>query len=385
MNPDHRLRKPVFYPSYTTRATISFNSYQLLVSYYLLSGPMVHTYLTIIVPAIVAFLVALAATRFLMGYMYESGVTTPDHNKKGKPTLPSGVGLAAAIGFVIGALVYVFGASFALYIPVASLEYLLATLLAVMLISIVGLLDDINVKRSLTESTGMMDTRKGLKQWYKPLLTFMGAIPLMAINAGVSTVEIPFIGFVNFGIFYPLVIIPLAVIFAANAFNLLGGFDGILTGTGTVLVFGMVVYSLFFGTYIGLLLSALLLAVLIVMLVFNLYPARMVPGDSFAYFAGTGIVASMILGNMEAFGVIISIPFIIEFLLHASRKFNVTDLGKLKPDGTMQPPYGKRIYSWCHLIMNMKRCREWEVSLYMWIIEAAFVVLALGLKALAVL
>lgn len=336
-------------------------------------------------PAIVAFVITLIATRFLMSYLYESGVTTPDHNKKGKITLPSGVGLAAAIGFTVGALTYVFGASFNLFVPVASLEYLLATILAVVLISIVGFLDDINVKRGFVKSTDMMDTRKGLKQWHKPLLTLMGAIPLMAINAGISIVRIPFIGAVNFGIFYPLVIIPLAVIFVTNAFNLLGGFDGINPGTGVILVFGMVLYSLFYGAYVGLLLSTILFAAMLVMLLYNKYPAKMVPGDSFAYFGGIGIVAAMVLGNMESFGLILFIPFIIEFLLHLSRKFKVTDLGKLRKDGTMEPPYGKRIYSWCHLFMNMKRCREWEVSLYMWLVEIGFVVLAFVLKAFALL
>lgn len=346
---------------------------------------MAHTYLTILLPAAVTFIITLIATRFLMGYLYESGVTTPDHNKKAKPTIPSGVGLAAAIGFTVGALVYVFGGSFNLYVPVASLEYLLATILAVVLISIVGFLDDINVKRGFVKSTDMMDTRRGLKQWQKPLLTLVGAIPLMAINAGVTVVRIPLIGAVNFGIIYPLVIIPLAVIFAANAFNLLGGFDGILTGTGTILVFGMVLYSAFFGTYLGLLISTLLFAAMLVMLIYNRYPAKMVPGDSFAYLGGIGIVAAMVLGNMESFGLIIFIPFIIEFLLHLKKKFKLTDLGKLRANGTMEPPYGKRIYSWCHLIMNMKRCKEWEVSMYMWLVEIGFVALAFVLKAFALL
>ena len=48
-------------------------------------------------------------------------------------------------------------------------------------------------------------------------------------------------------------------------------------------------------------------------------------------------------------------------------------------------PYGKKIYSWTHIIMNIKRCKEWEVSLYMWIIEIGFVALAFGLKAMALL
>ncbi len=346
---------------------------------------MAHTYLTIIIPVIIALVVTYIATRFLMGYMKESGVIAHDGNKKKPVTVPSGVGLAAAIGFTIGTLVYVFGSSFGLYVPVASLSFLFATILSVMLISVVGLLDDINVKKTFVKSTDMMDKRKGLKQWQKPLLTLMGAIPLIAINAGVSVVRIPLLGAVNFGIFYPLIIIPLAVIFASNAFNLLGGFDGILTGTGTILVFGLVLYSIFYGTYTGLLLSSILFAAMLIMLLFNMYPSKMIPGDSFTYFGGTAIVATMILGNMEAFGVIISIPFIIEFLLHLRRKFNVTDLGKLRNDGTFAPPYGKKIYSWTHVFMNMKRCKEYEVSFYMWVLEAGFVILAFALKALTLL
>ena len=52
----------------------------------------------------------------------------------------------------------------------------------------------------------------------------------MAINAGVSAVNIPFIGNVDFLIFYPLLVIPLAVIFVSNAVNLLGGFNGLQPG-----------------------------------------------------------------------------------------------------------------------------------------------------------
>ena len=88
---------------------------------------------------------------------------------------------------------------------------------------------------------------------------------------------------------------------------------------------------------------------------------------------------------MEAFGIIIFIPWIIEFFLHLKKKFDVTDLGKLRSDGTFEPPYGKKIYSWTHLIMNMKRCKEWEVSLYMWIIEIGFVILAFIFKLFGLL
>lgn len=344
-----------------------------------------HSYLTLLIPAVVAFVITVGGTLFVMSYMMDSGVSAMDHNKKKVLRLPSSGGLAVAFGFAVGLLTYVFGISFNLYSASTSLNAIFATIIAVMLIALVGFLDDINVKRELVKATDMMDTKKGLKQWQKPLMTLVGAIPLMAINAGVSTIRVPFVGPVAFGWLYPIVIIPLAIIFAANSFNLLGGFDGIATGSGLIASTALLIYSLVWGTYTGALISGVLFATLLAFVWFNLYPAKLIPGDSFTYAVGACLAVAMILGNMESFGVIIFMPWIIEFLLHLRRKFKVTDLGRLRKDMTFEAPYGKKIYSWTHLIMNAKRCKEWEVSLYMWMICIGFVILGFALKYLALL
>ena len=343
------------------------------------------TYLTIIVPAAIAFAVTYFGTRFLVSYMVDSGVTSIDHNKKSKPTLPSSGGVAVAFGFAVGILAYVFGDSFSIYNAVASIASIFATVIAVLMISFVGFLDDINVQREMTKSTGMMDYRKGLEQWQKPLLTIFGAIPLVAINAGVSIIRVPFLGAVNLGIIYPILVIPLAVVFASNAFNLLGGFDGIAAGSGLIASLGLFIYSIAYGSYIGTLVSGMLFAALLAFTIFTVYPAKILPGDSLSYAVGTILVTAMILGNMEAFGIIVFMPWIIEFLLHARKRFSSTDLGILRKDNTFSSPYGKKIYSWTHLIMNLKRCREWEVSLYMWFIELGFVIMAFAMKYFALL
>ncbi len=344
-----------------------------------------HTYLTLLVPAIISFAITMITTLFLMPYLKGAGVTATDHNKKDKRVLPGSCGLAVALGFAVGILTYAFGASFSLYQPVAALQYLFATVIAVTLISFTGFIDDINVKAKPVKSTDMMDTRQGMKQWQKPLLTLIGAIPLMAVNAGISIVHIPLVGLVNFGIFYPLLIIPLAVVFTSNAFNLLGGFDGIATGTGLIACACLLLYSVFFGTYTGALVSGVLFASLLAFALFNIYPAKLIPGDSFTYAVGTALVASMIIGNMESFGFVVFFPWIVEFFLHARRGFKVTDLGKRRSDGTFEAPYGTKIYSWTHAIMNIRPMKEWEVSLCMFGVEAAFVVLAFAMKFFALL
>ena len=346
---------------------------------------MFHTYLTVLVPALVAFVITIIATLFIISYMREAGITITDHNKKRSIELPGGGGIAVAFGFSLGMLTYIFGSSFNLYVSVVPVVDLFAVLTSVLLITVVGFLDELVLKGKLVLSKDRKDTRKGLKQWQRPLLTLVGALPFVAINAGISTIEVPFLGPVSFGLLYPLLVIPLAVIFVSNAFNLLGGFDGIASGSAVVISAAMLLYSLVFNDYIGALLSAVLFAAMAAFFFFNKYPAKLIPGDGFTFGVGAAFLGIMIIGNMEAFGVIIFLPWFIEFFLHLRRKFKVTDLGRRRSDGTFEAPYGRKIYSWTHLIMNLKRCTEWEVSLYMWGIEIGFVALAFALKFLNLL
>ncbi len=344
-----------------------------------------HTYLTLVIPAVIALAITMAATLFLMPYLRGAGVVVVDYNKKEKRVLPGGCGIAVAFGFAVGALAYVFGASFSLYPPVLSTSDLFAAVIAVLFVSLSGFIDDINVKAKPVKTTGMLDTKQGLKQWQKPLLTFIGAIPLMAVNAGVSSVSIPFIGIVNLGLLWPLVVLPLAVMFASNAVNLLGGFDGIANGTGLIASAGLLAYSIIFGSYTGSLISGTLFASLLGFMVFNTYPSRLIPGDSFTYATGIALATAIIIGDMDAFGLVIFTPWIVEFLLHLRRRFNVTDLGRRRSNGTFAAPYGRRIYSWTHAIMNLRPMKEWEVTAVMCAVEAAFVALGFALKLLSLL
>lgn len=341
---------------------------------------MYSSFLTLIIPAIISFIATVMGTRFLMEYLFGAGVVGEDHNKEKPVLLASSGGLAVSFGIIVGILVYAFGATFVFKPVTMALTSLLAVSLSITLIAFVGFLDDINVRSKRVESTGRKDIRKGLKQWQKPLLTLLGALPLMAINAGVSSITLPLVGSVNLGLVYPLIIIPLAVIFVSNAFNLLGGFDGLQPLTSLIASGGLFVYCLFYGNYIGTLIAGLLFASILAFLPFNTYRAKILPGDTFTYTVGAALVAAMVTGQAEAFGLIIFMPWIIEFVLHLRKKFHVNDLGIRQKDGTLKAPYGKHIYSLTHVVMAMKRATETDVTLYISLLEMAFVALAFFLK-----
>ncbi|MDE1869364.1 MAG: hypothetical protein KGH71_00050 [Candidatus Micrarchaeota archaeon] len=334
-----------------------------------------HTYLTVIVPAVIGFLITYFSTKFLISYFYGAGVIGEDHNKAKAIKLPSAGGVAVAFGLIIGILSYTFGGTFA-FPALVDMQQLLAVALSIMLITFVGFLDDINVSARRVMTTDLKDIKKGLKQWQKPLLTVVGAIPLMAINAGISVINLPLIGTINLGLLYPLFILPLAVIFVSNAFNLLGGFDGLQPGMAIIASFGLLVYTTFFGSYMGALLSALLFGTLVAFYKFNHYMAKIIPGDSLTYCVGGALVAIMTVGNAEAFGLIIFIPWIVEFFLHLRKGFKVTDLGIRQKNGTFKAPYGKKIYSLTHFVMNIRPMKEYEVANWLIGLEAAFVLLA---------
>lgn len=340
---------------------------------------MYNTYLTILIPGALSFIATIGTTRFLRAYLYGAGIIAEDRNKERPVKLASSGGLAVAFGIIVGILAYTFGGSF-IFKPVLNISQLLAIALSIVLISLIGFLDDINVKGRKVQSTDMMDIRQGLKQWQKPLLTVIGALPLMSINAGISTVTIPYFGTLNLGILYPLIVLPIAIVFVSNAVNLLGGFDGLQPSMTLIASAGLFIYCIITSSYMGALLSLLLILSILAFLPFNLRNASIIPGDSFTYAVGATLVAIMAMGNAEAFGFVIYIPWLIEFFLHLRRGFKVTDLGIRQRDGTFKPPYGKHVYSLTHLVMNLKRAKEHEVTLYLSMLEIFFVVLAFLLK-----
>ncbi len=65
---------------------------------------------------------------------------------------------------------------------------------------------------------------------------------------------------------------------------------------------------------------------------------------------------------MEKLGIILLIPFIVELFLKLRAKLHASSLGKLRQDGKLNPPYGRKIYSITHLIMNVKPFTERQVT-----------------------
>jgi UDP-N-acetylglucosamine--dolichyl-phosphate N-acetylglucosaminephosphotransferase len=328
----------------------------------------------LIVSVLASFVITFLVTPYFIRFLQAVGIVGLDLQKRDKPQLATSGGICVAFGVLTGLLTYI-GLQTFIFGAHAWLIPLLAVTSSVLIVMFVGLLDDLNVKLKRVKTKEGHNIRVGFPQWIKPLLTLPAAIPLMAISAGVSSMAIPFVGPVHFGILYPLLLIPLGIVGASNMVNLLAGFNGLETGMGLVYFLGLGISALQNDRISGAVTFLVTFGALIGFLRYNWYPAKILPGDSLTYLLGSIVASGVVVGNMERNGIIVMLPFIIEFFLKLRVRFNASCLGKLREDGKLDPPYGRKIYSLTHAVMNLRPLTEKQVTLMLILVQALFVVL----------
>src|SRR3989344_5068522 len=318
-----------------------------------------------LISAIVSFLIVLYLTPWLIRYLRRIGLTVKDQNKKNKPLVPISGGIAVMAGLFMGVMAYIFFQTFYFHYKLPT-TYMLAGLTTIIMITLVGFVDDLLIK-SKEESSG-------LKQWQKPILTLTAAIPLMVINAGTTTMWIPLLGRIDLGLIYPLILIPIGVIGAANMVNILAGINGLETGMGIIYTGMLGLYAFVNGSETAALIALLIFSGLIAFFFYNKFPAKILPGDSLTYLLGGSIAVIAILGNIEKAAIIASIPFFIEFILKWRSKLKAKSYGYYYK-GKVKSYHDKKIYSLVHLLTRTGTHTEKEITTFFMVLELTFCLL----------
>lgn len=275
------------------------------------------------------------------------GLVGKDMNKYDKRKVAESGGVAVIFSIVFGLFFYIFLKTFLLQTETHFIE-LLAIAITVLLAGFIGFIDDI------------LGWKKGLRQWQKPLLTIPIAFPLAILNVGHSVMNVPFIGNVDLGILYPLLIVPIAIIGASNGFNMLAGLNGLEAGMGALILGTLGIISLATGSWWLALVAFIAVAALIAFLLFNRYPARIFPGDSFTYAIGALIAVIAILGSIEKLAILLFLPYFIELGIKAKNKFQSECFGVPQKDGSLFAP---KIKSLAHVAIRIAKTERGAVRL----------------------
>ena len=324
--------------------------------------------------AIAAALIGtLIITPYAIRYFKFIGMTTTDIHKTKKSRVPYPAGIPVTTGIIGGLLVFVFVSVFLTGTSV-NLLVVFAAMTSILIIAFTGLIDDINSKQQ--SEGGYTTGKRGLKAWQKPLLTIPAAAPLMAILAGNTEMFLPFIGSVDFGILFPLLIIPIGVVGASNMVNMLGGYNFLQVGMGIIITLALGVFSFIHGSPVASAIFLITAAALIGVAKFNINPAKILSGDTDSYVIGAVIVVGAILGNIERAALIIAIPFFIQAILKFYSKYRLgkfaSDTGIVSKNGTIKSRYGKSVYSWTHLVMRLGNMTENKIVGVMLLVQAFF-------------
>jgi UDP-N-acetylglucosamine--dolichyl-phosphate N-acetylglucosaminephosphotransferase len=321
---------------------------------------------------VTSFLVTYLLTPIWIRAAPHAGLVGKDMNKFQKPEVAEIGGIPLVAGFASGVLVYIALSTF--YFKQNSfLISLLAALLTVLSMTIIGIVDDI------------LRWKIGLKQWQKPLLTLPAALPVMAVNAGQSVMILPIIGSVDLGLLYPLLVIPVGVVGAANGFNMLAGYNGLEAGLGVIILSTLGFVSWMTGNSWVAMLSFSMVFALLAFLRYNWYPAKIFPGDTMTYSVGALIACVAVFGNMEKIAVVLFIPYVVDFLLPLRAKLKVEAFAKANPDNSLELPYGegwRGIYDSAHLALFLlkklkNKVYETDVVIFILLIEVLIVVLVM--------
>lgn len=293
---------------------------------------------------IIAFFVSLLITKWQIRSFGHAGIDGRDMHKTHKPHVPEMGGLSALMGFVIG-LSILLGEKRGLNEP-----FFLTALIGIIGAGLIGMVDDmVNVRQRV-----------------KALLPYLFTIPFGVQMMGNS------LEFFGLNIEHPyilLLIVPFGVTCAANASNMLEGFNGL--GAGLAIIISTTLIILIYlkgGPSLGFYILFPLLGAVMGFGVFNLYPSLIFPGDTFTLFSGAAIGIAAIVSDLITPGIILFLPMITEFFLKFKGGFKAENFAVPGKDGYLHSRTDK-IESLTHILVKRFRLKEWQLVSLIWGME----------------
>jgi len=311
---------------------------------------------------IVSYVTTFLLTPWVIPKLKKAGLVGRDVNKEHMPHIPNIGGFAIVFGLSSGILLAIgLSTFFGVFNGGFQLGLILAAFSTILLMTLVGVFDDLF----------------SMHQAVKATLPIFAALPLIAVNAGDTTMMFPLFGRVDFGLVYTLLLIPIGITGASNVTNMLAGFNGLEAGMGAVACLSLGLIAVFLGRTESAIILFSMLGALLAFLYYNWYPAKVFMGDVGTLTIGAVFASSVIVGNYEMAGVVVIIPYTFDFFIKAASGFPSSSWWGEYVNGKLVFR-GRRPVGLCQTIMKMTGgITERDLVVLLMGLEAVFGILAL--------
>ena len=262
----------------------------------------------LIIPAIIAIVVAFFSvyglTPLVIRALEKRNITVVDANKKEKTMVARPGGISIIVGIELSLIIlYVF-------FPISEI---LAVILTTFFAFIVGLIDD----------------RKTMGGWFKPLALAFCAAPILLLGAYDSNLDFPLFGSVKIPLLYMALVVFMIPIMG-NTINSIDVLNGVASGFTTIASFALSICLFILQNYeIGIISLCLSFASL-AFYKYHKFPSKIFPGDSGAITFGAAYGSIAIIGGVEVIAAIAILPAIINSFLFLSSVKKIVEHREIK-------------------------------------------------------
>ncbi len=257
-----------------------------------------------LVASIIAFVTVYTLTPNLIKFLEKRKSTVKDFNKKGEVMIARPGGPSLIVGILASEIVlYIF-------IPI---NEIIAIIITTFLAFVVGLIDD----------------RRVMGGWFKPLALAASAIPIILLGVYDTNLAFPLFGEVSIPILY-LVIIIFMIPITGNTINSIDVQNGVASGFIIIASFAVTISLFILQNYDIAIASLPLGFVALAFYKYHKFPSKIFPGDSGALTLGAmyGVIA--IVGEVEIIAAVALLPAIINSFLFLSSMKRIVEHRQIK-------------------------------------------------------
>ena len=257
-----------------------------------------------IIAIVVSFFSVYGLTPIVIKALEKRKITVIDANKKEKPMIPRPGGLSIIVG-IESSLIILY-----IFFPISEI---LAVILTTFFAFIVGLIDD----------------RKTMGGWFKPLALAFCAAPILLLGAYDSNLDFPLFGSVSIPVLYMALVVFMIPIMG-NTINSIDVLNGVASGFTTIASFALSICLFILGNYeIGIVCLCLAFSSL-AFYKYHKFPSKIFPGDSGAITFGAAYGGIAIIGGVEVIAAIAILPAIINSFLFLSSVKKIVEHREIK-------------------------------------------------------